>query len=126
MKRTIPVLLLAMLPCAAAGEAPARLGGEVQTLAGGTLDLASLRGKAVLVVNTASRCGYTPQYAGLQQLYERYRGRGMVVVGFPSNDFGGQEPGTAEEIEHCVACLAAGAAADITGAVLCVDGGLAM
>ncbi|HEU4405223.1 MAG TPA: glutathione peroxidase [Polyangiaceae bacterium] len=71
---------------------------QVQTLEGETVSLASYRGKALLVVNTASECGYTPQYAGLEQLYERYKDRGLVVLGFPSNDFGGQEPGSHQQI----------------------------
>lgn len=58
----------------------------------------SLRGKAVLLVNTASECGFTPQYRDLQGLWERYRDRGLVVLGAPSNDFGGQEPGDEDEI----------------------------
>jgi glutathione peroxidase len=70
----------------------------VQTLQGESLDLSSFRGRPMLIVNTASQCGYTPQYAGLQELHESYGERGLVVIGFPSNDFGGQEPGTAEEI----------------------------
>jgi glutathione peroxidase len=70
----------------------------VQSLSGETVDLSKFRGKALLIVNTASRCGYTPQYEGLQRLYETYGGRGLVVIGFPSNDYGGQEPGSAEEI----------------------------
>jgi glutathione peroxidase len=70
----------------------------VQTLDGTTTSLASYRGKALLVVNTASQCGYTPQYAGLEALHEAYEGRGLVVLGFPCNDFGAQEPGSAEEI----------------------------
>ena len=60
--------------------------------------LCEYAGKVVMVVNTASQCGYTPQYEGLEALYRRYRDRGFVVLGFPSNDFGGQEPGSNKEI----------------------------
>ena len=70
----------------------------VESLTGETVDLGSFRGRPMLIVNTASKCGYTPQYEGLQKLYEQYRESGLVVIGFPSNDFGNQEPGTAEEI----------------------------
>ena len=62
--------------------------------------LAAYRGKVVLVVNTASRCGFTPQYAGLEQLYQSLREEGLVVLAFPCNQFGGQEPGSAEEIRQ--------------------------
>jgi glutathione peroxidase len=62
------------------------------------VSLCQYRGKVLLVVNTASQCGFTPQYAGLEKLYRRYKDRGLVVLGFPSNDFGGQEPGTNREI----------------------------
>ncbi|MCB0765397.1 MAG: glutathione peroxidase, partial [Flavobacteriales bacterium] len=55
-------------------------------------------GHKVIVVNTASECGYTPQYAQLQELYDAYKDRGLVIIGFPSNDFGGQEPGSESEI----------------------------
>lgn len=60
---------------------------------GTPLDLTAFAGKALLVVNTASECGFTPQYAGMQELWRTYRGRGLVVLGVPSDDFGGQEPG---------------------------------
>jgi len=67
-------------------------------LTGAALPLRAYAGRPLLVVNTASRCGFTPQYAGLQALWTEHRGRGLTVLGVPSNDFGGQEPGTAEEI----------------------------
>ncbi len=66
---------------------------------GSVKTLEEFKGKVVLVVNTASQCGYTPQYADLQKLYENYKDRGFVVLGFPSNDFGQQEPGTDAEIQ---------------------------
>lgn len=68
------------------------------TLAGEHKKLGDFPGKAVLVVNTASQCGFTPQYAGLEQLWQRYRDRGLVVLGFPCNQFGKQEPGEARDI----------------------------
>ncbi len=75
---------------------------EFRTIKGEALALAQFEGRAVLVVNTASRCGLTPQYRELQGLWERYRTRGLVVIGVPSNDFGAQEPGTeAEILEFC-------------------------
>ena len=67
-------------------------------LDGSEIHLANYAGRPILVVNTASLCGYTPQYAGLQQLWTRYRDKGLFVLGVPSNDFGGQEPGGAAEI----------------------------
>jgi len=72
---------------------------KVTTLAGEPADLAGYRGKVVLVVNVASQCGYTPQYAGLEKLYREMAPKGVTILGFPSNDFGGQEPGTPEEIQ---------------------------
>ena len=74
----------------------------VNTLNGEPGSLGDLAGTTLLVVNVASKCGLTPQYAGLERLHERYAGRGFAVVGFPCNQFGGQEPGTAAEIgEFC-------------------------
>ena len=72
-------------------------------LEGEDIKLADHAGKPILIVNTASLCGYTPQYAGLQQLWSRYRERGLMIVGVPSNDFGGQEPGGADEIYETAA-----------------------
>jgi glutathione peroxidase len=72
----------------------------VNTLAGQPATLGVLAGKTLLIVNVASKCGLTPQYEGLERLQERYAGRQFSVVGFPSNQFGGQEPGTAAEIQE--------------------------
>jgi glutathione peroxidase len=75
---------------------------DLTRLDGSPAGLADFDGQALLVVNVASKCGFTPQYAGLEALYERYRDRGLSVLGFPSNQFGAQEPGSAEEIaEFC-------------------------
>jgi glutathione peroxidase len=71
----------------------------LRTLSGGNTSLAEYKGKVVLVVNVASKCGLTPQYEGLERLQKRYEDRGFTVLGVPCNQFGGQEPGTAEEIE---------------------------
>lgn len=72
---------------------------EVKTLMGETVKLNTYEGNVALVVNVASKCGYTPQYKGLQALYEEYKDKDFVVLAFPSNDFGAQEPGNAEEIK---------------------------
>lgn len=71
---------------------------SARTLGGETIGLERYRGKVLLIVNTASECGFTPQYAGLQQLYEKYAARGLEVLGFPCNQFGKQEPGDAAQI----------------------------
>jgi glutathione peroxidase len=73
---------------------------KTETLQGRPADLSMFRGKVTLVVNTASECGYTPQYAGLEQLHKDLSPKGFSVLGFPSNDFGGQEPGSAQQIEE--------------------------
>lgn len=75
---------------------------KVKTLSGETLDFSSLKGKKIMIVNTASKCGYTSQYEQLEAIYKKYKSKGFVVIGFPSNDFMKQEPGTNEEIaEFC-------------------------
>ena len=71
---------------------------DAKTLDGKPQALSAYRGQVVLVVNTASECGFTPQYGGLEKLHDEYKGKGFTVLGFPSNEFGGQEPGTAEQI----------------------------
>ena len=77
---------------------PGLLDQKMETLTGDDTSLCKYTGSVLLVVNTASRCGYTPQYDGLEKLYRRYKAKGLVVLGFPSNDFGAQEPGSAQEI----------------------------
>ncbi|MEJ6004886.1 glutathione peroxidase [Paucibacter sp. AS339] len=71
---------------------------QAVSIEGKPADLASQRGKVILIVNTASACGFTPQFKGLEQLWKDYEAQGLVVVGFPSNEFGGQDPGSNEEI----------------------------
>lgn len=73
---------------------------EFKGIDGGTVALSSFRGRPVMIVNTASECGFTPQYAELETLWRRYRDRGLVVLGVPSNDFGAQEPGSESEIKN--------------------------
>lgn len=106
LKHFIGGVLLTPL-VAFAGAASLTLEGAVVTslyelsttsLTGKPVDLSTYKGKVTLVVNVASKCGFTPQYAGLQQLHEELAPKGFSVLGFPSNDFGGQEPGTAAEI----------------------------
>jgi len=72
---------------------------SMNSIDGKPVALKSFEGKAVLFVNVASQCGYTPQYAGLQSLYAKYKDKGLVIVGVPANNFGGQEPGSNEEIK---------------------------
>ncbi|HZS10359.1 MAG TPA: glutathione peroxidase [Blastocatellia bacterium] len=72
---------------------------EIKDIEGNQVRLDKYRGKVLLIVNVASKCGYTPQYEGLQKIYEKYKEKGLLVLGFPANNFGGQEPGTEEEIK---------------------------
>jgi glutathione peroxidase len=82
----------------AAAGCPPILDRKLMNLQEEPVSLCDFRGKVLLVVNTASQCGYTPQYEGLEKLYRRYKDRGLVVLGFPANDFGGQEPGSNKDI----------------------------
>jgi glutathione peroxidase len=72
----------------------------LNTITGEPMSLEKLQGKVLLIVNVASECGYTPQYEGLQSLYETYEAKGLVILGIPANNFGGQEPGSDEEIQQ--------------------------
>ncbi len=104
LKRLVRLPAVVLMATAFAAGTPALAGSayeyEFAAIEGGRLPLDAWRGKTLLVVNTASLCGFTPQYGGLQRLWERYRDRGLVVLGVPSNDFGGQEPGQAAEIKQ--------------------------
>jgi glutathione peroxidase len=87
---------------AAESPCPSALDHKFGSLQGEAVSLCQFGGKVLLIVNTASECGYTPQYEGLEKLYRRYRDKGFVVLGFPANDFGGQEPGSNKQIaEFC-------------------------
>ena len=96
--RQVLASLIAAIGFPAAAACPTVLDHRFKTLQGKPADLCQYQGKVVLVVNTASFCGYTPQYKGLQALNEKYKSRGLVILGFPSNDFGQQEPGSNKEI----------------------------
>ncbi|MBZ0263739.1 glutathione peroxidase [bacterium] len=111
MRTTLIVAILVMMSMAVHSsenmesimieEAPI-YGFNFNTITGEETSLKSFEGKVLLVVNVASKCGFTKQYAGLQELYEKYQDKGLVIVGFPANNFGGQEPGSNEEImEFC-------------------------
>jgi glutathione peroxidase len=103
MTKTLVTLIVALamgalLSTSSLADQGSPLTGKVKKIDGTEVDLASYKGKVVLVVNVASRCGYTGQYAGLQKLYDSYKDKGLVVLGFPANEFGAQEPGTDAEI----------------------------
>ena len=99
LMRSILAFLLLMLTSTMTDAAcPPLLDLNLPTLTEDAVSLCRYQGKVLLVVNTASQCGYTPQYEGLEQLHRRYKDKGLVVMGFPSNDFGAQEPGSNKEI----------------------------
>jgi len=95
-------LMFSMITTATFSQSSGFYDFKVKTLEGETFDFASLKGKKVMIVNTASKCGYTPQYKDLEDLYKKHGGDNFVIIGFPANNFMNQEPGTAEEIrEFC-------------------------
>jgi len=100
MKNKFLLILLIMINSLAvnAQSNPTIYQFKVKDLSGKTFDFASLKGKKILIVNTASKCGYTPQYEQLEAIYNKYKNRNFVIVGFPANNFGSQEPGTNAEI----------------------------
>ncbi len=94
------IVLLALTGAHLSSQTPMSLYSlDTKTLAGDPASLSAYQGKVALVVNLASKCGFTKQYPALEALYEKYKDQGFVLLGFPSNDFGGQEPGTADEIQ---------------------------
>ena len=100
MKKIFIAGLLMMFVVGAMAQNKTLYDFKATTLDGQPFDLSSLKGKKVLVVNTASKCGLTPQYASLQKLYDTYKDRNFVIIGFPANNFASQEPGTNSEIKE--------------------------
>ena len=92
--------LIAAVPAHAAAKVPAVLNFKMKSLDGKDVSLSKYQGKVVLIVNVASRCGLTPQYEALQKLHETYKDKGFVILGFPCNQFGKQEPGSALQIKQ--------------------------
>jgi glutathione peroxidase len=101
MKRFLALMMcVAMTAATGAAEPSSALNFEVKSIDGDAVKLADYEGKVVLIVNVASECGLTDQYSGLQGLYDKYKDKGLVVLGFPCNQFGSQEPGTEAEIKQ--------------------------
>src|SRR6266446_10355386 len=94
----VPLAVLAMLTSSAFAASSVHE-FTLSSIDGAPAPLSAYKGKVVLIVNVASQCGYTPQYTGLEALYEKYKDKGLVVIGFPANNFGAQEPGSNEEIK---------------------------
>ena len=92
------LVVVGMVVMSPTGDAASPLTGSMKKIDGKEKDLSGYNGKVVLVVNVASQCGYTSQYAGLQKLYDTFKDKGFVILGFPANDFGAQEPGSDSEI----------------------------
>jgi glutathione peroxidase len=98
MRSILTFIAFLFTSSAAIAVCPPLLDLKLPTLTEDAASLCQYQGKVLLVVNTASQCGYTPQYEGLEKLYRRYKDKGLIVIGFPSNDFGGQEPGSNKDI----------------------------
>lgn len=94
------VLILIFIPMMTIAQPESFYGFKVKDIDGNDFSFEQLKGKKVMVVNVASKCGYTPQYEGLEKLYLEYKEKGFVIIGFPANNFGKQEPGTNEEIKE--------------------------
>ena len=104
MKRTLIAALLGLSVLGSAAQNNKEMATiydfKTQSNKGAEVDLAQYKGKVVMIVNTASKCGFTPQYDGLEALYQKYKDQGLVILGFPCDQFAGQEPGSNEEIEQ--------------------------
>ncbi|WP_165041818.1 glutathione peroxidase [Dysgonomonas sp. ZJ709] len=100
MKQFFCILLLTLTTITAMGQNKSLYDFKVKDIDGKDFNLSELKGKKVLVVNVASKCGLTPQYEKLQNLYTQYKDKNFVIIGFPSNDFKGQEPGSNEQIKE--------------------------
>lgn len=99
MRRLALILMLCMVGGSMAAQAKSVYNFTMKSIDGQPVSLKSYQGKVLLLVNVASKCGFTPQYTGLEALYEKYKDRGLVIVGIPANNFASQEPGTNEEIK---------------------------
>jgi glutathione peroxidase len=97
--RKLSVMVLLCVATSMAAPAKSIYDFTLKSIDGQPVALKSYRGKVVMLVNVASKCGFTPQYAGLESLYEKYKDRGLVIIGIPANNFASQEPGTNEEIK---------------------------
>ncbi len=100
MKKTVLIIALALISSVTFAQNKSFYDFKVQTIDGENFDLSTLKGKKVLVVNTASKCGFTPQYEDLQKLYQKYKSKNFVIIGFPANNFMNQEPGSNNEIKQ--------------------------
>lgn len=98
--RLVALAGLILLGAAPLLAAPGLYNFTLPSIDGESIPLSTYKGKVILVVNVASRCGYTPQYSALESLYEKYKDKGLVILGFPANNFGAQEPGTNSEIKR--------------------------